>query len=87
MRAEFLAAGIPAEILEGLDRAGFVIVPKEPLASMVEQAYWAAHAEKAEEVWREMVEHWEGGSSLLAVENLRAAIVHSRASDTQEIGS
>jgi hypothetical protein len=64
VRPEFRDAGITVEILDGLDKAGFVIVPREPLACMVEKAYWAAHDESAEGVWHEMIEEWESALSL-----------------------
>lgn len=87
MRPEFRQVGIPTEILDGLDKAGFVIVPKEPTVTMIEEAYWSALAESAEGVWREMVGQWEKCATPLAVEILREAIACSRASDTQKSDS
>ncbi len=89
MRAEFREAGIPAEILDGLDKAGFVIVPKEPFASMIEYAYEAALAENAEGVWRDMIRSWESGQNGVAstMETLKEAIARSRASNIPDTDS
>lgn len=87
MRSEFRDAGIPVEILDALDKAGFVIVSKEPFASMVEYAYEEALAENAEGVWRNMLTAWDQVSPALAMGTLKEAISCFRASDTPNNGS
>jgi hypothetical protein len=43
-------------IVDQLDRSGLMIVPKEPSQAMIDAAWAAALAEKAEDVWRDMIE-------------------------------
>lgn len=44
------------EIIDELGSNGLAIVPKEPTKEMVDAAWAAALAEKAEDVWRDMIE-------------------------------
>lgn len=43
------------EVLAAIDRAGYVIVPKQPTKEMLDAAYYDALAEDAAGVWREMI--------------------------------
>jgi hypothetical protein len=52
---EKVAGGEGARIVEELSRIGFVCVPREPTKRMLDEAYYAAMAENASEVWMEMI--------------------------------
>jgi hypothetical protein len=50
-------------ILEALDTAGYVCVPREPTPAMIEAAYWPSHDENAAEVWQEMLKAATNGNA------------------------